>query len=276
MVFPQVRLFNNDHDAHSTRCYFFYSYDTNASTPFIRHEPFAYHSSKITEPALINATTTSFGSICLGGLFIAIVQFSSFALRNTAKVRNRSYELLHLGTLIVHILTTRSFLCYACGHVEIEGPLLPSLCAPCHILRPRPRSSRELQQLHPYLCWHHRRESVCSSAICQQNLPQELALGPSFRYVCQLLLGNCMQFSTRSIYSTDPWLFCFAWYFFRFFDKVDPVHLLDPFLTFDWVCGVHLCNPPLALTVWICHRDPVEHYSVLHYRILHSHHGNHV
>ncbi|KAF9208442.1 hypothetical protein BGZ49_008830 [Haplosporangium sp. Z 27] len=52
---------------------------------FHRHEPFAYHSSKITEPALINATTTLFGSICLGALFIAIVQFTAFALRSTAK-----------------------------------------------------------------------------------------------------------------------------------------------------------------------------------------------
>lgn len=51
-----------------------------------RHEPFAYHSSKTTEPALINATTTSFGSVCLGALFIAIVQFSVFVLSRTAKV----------------------------------------------------------------------------------------------------------------------------------------------------------------------------------------------
>ncbi|KAG9069093.1 hypothetical protein KI688_009988 [Linnemannia hyalina] len=64
---------------------------------FHRHEPFAYHSSKITEPALINATTTSFGSICLGGLFIAIVQFSSFALRNTAKkLKGHSFPLFAL------------------------------------------------------------------------------------------------------------------------------------------------------------------------------------
>ncbi|KAF9109821.1 hypothetical protein BGX27_007158 [Mortierella sp. AM989] len=57
---------------------------------FHRHEPFAYHSSKITEPALINATTTLFGSICLGALFIAIVQFTAFALRSSAKKLKRS------------------------------------------------------------------------------------------------------------------------------------------------------------------------------------------
>ncbi|KAF9172407.1 hypothetical protein BGX21_003454 [Mortierella sp. AD011] len=62
---------------------------------FHRHEPFAYHSSKITEPALINATTTLFGSVCLGALFIAIVQFTAFALRNTAKkLKGSSFHLL--------------------------------------------------------------------------------------------------------------------------------------------------------------------------------------
>lgn len=192
--------------------YALYSYDTDAFIPFIRHEPFAYHSSKITEPALINAATTSFGSICLGGLFIAIVQFSSFALRNTAKVRSCSDELSHLGTFIVHILTTRSILCYACRLVETEGSLLPSLCAPCHILRSCPRSSRELQQLHPHICWHHRGEPVCSSAVCQQNLPQELALGPYFRYVYAdpPLAIVCSSRLVSFVYSTDPWLFCFA------------------------------------------------------------------
>ncbi|KAF9349895.1 hypothetical protein BGX26_011871 [Mortierella sp. AD094] len=61
---------------------------------FHRHEPFAYHSSKITEPALINATTTLFGSVCLGALFIAIVQFTAFALRSTAKkLKSSSFPL---------------------------------------------------------------------------------------------------------------------------------------------------------------------------------------
>ncbi|KAK3829235.1 MAG: choline transporter-like protein [Benniella sp.] len=52
---------------------------------FHRHEPFAYHSSKITEPALINATTTMFGSVCLGALFIAITQFITFLMDRTVK-----------------------------------------------------------------------------------------------------------------------------------------------------------------------------------------------
>ncbi|KAG0201986.1 hypothetical protein BGX28_005339 [Mortierella sp. GBA30] len=53
-----------------------------------------FHSSKITEPALINATTTSFGSVCLGALFIAIVQFTVFALRNTTrKLKDSSFPL---------------------------------------------------------------------------------------------------------------------------------------------------------------------------------------
>ncbi|KAF9430060.1 hypothetical protein BGZ94_008494 [Podila epigama] len=61
---------------------------------FHRHEPFAYHSSKTTEPALINATTTSFGSVCLGALFIAIVQFAVFALSRTAKkLKDHSFPL---------------------------------------------------------------------------------------------------------------------------------------------------------------------------------------
>ncbi|KAF9323393.1 hypothetical protein BG006_001485 [Podila minutissima] len=61
---------------------------------FHRHEPFAYHSSKTTEPALINATTTSFGSVCLGALFIAIVQFSVFVLSRTAKkLKDNSFPL---------------------------------------------------------------------------------------------------------------------------------------------------------------------------------------
>ncbi|KAG0016108.1 hypothetical protein BGZ82_001205 [Podila clonocystis] len=61
---------------------------------FHRHEPFAYHSSKTTEPALINAATTSFGSVCLGALFIAIVQFSVFVLSRTAKkLKDHSFPL---------------------------------------------------------------------------------------------------------------------------------------------------------------------------------------
>ncbi|KAF9217115.1 hypothetical protein BGZ59_006429 [Podila verticillata] len=61
---------------------------------FHRHEPFAYHSSKTTEPALINATTTLFGSVCLGALFIAIVQFAVFVLSRTAKkLKDHSFPL---------------------------------------------------------------------------------------------------------------------------------------------------------------------------------------
>ncbi|KAI8355829.1 plasma-membrane choline transporter-domain-containing protein [Mortierella sp. GBAus27b] len=52
---------------------------------FHRNEPLAYHSSKITEPALINATTTLFGPVCLGALFIAIAQFITFLVERAAK-----------------------------------------------------------------------------------------------------------------------------------------------------------------------------------------------
>ncbi|KAG0356064.1 hypothetical protein BG005_005004 [Podila minutissima] len=53
-----------------------------------------FHRSKTMEPALINATTTSFGSVCLGALFIAIVQFSVFVLSRTAKkLKDHSFPL---------------------------------------------------------------------------------------------------------------------------------------------------------------------------------------
>ncbi|KAG0306940.1 hypothetical protein BGZ98_001418 [Dissophora globulifera] len=94
---------------------------------FHRHEPFAYHSSKITEPAVINATTTSFGSVCLGALFIAIVQFTSFALRNTAKrLKESSFPLfVVIATFcrIVHGLV-ENFNNYTLIYVGITGESL--------------------------------------------------------------------------------------------------------------------------------------------------------
>ncbi|KAF9973081.1 hypothetical protein BGZ73_003723 [Actinomortierella ambigua] len=48
---------------------------------FHRHEPFTYQSSKIMQPILVNATTSSLGTVCLGALFIAIVQAMVLTLR---------------------------------------------------------------------------------------------------------------------------------------------------------------------------------------------------
>ncbi|KAG0052003.1 hypothetical protein BGZ83_003081 [Gryganskiella cystojenkinii] len=67
-----------------------------------------FHSSKITEPALINATTTLLGSVCLGALFIAIVQFLVFALRSTAKVIQGLVENFNNYTLIYVGITGES------------------------------------------------------------------------------------------------------------------------------------------------------------------------
>ncbi|KAI7830664.1 plasma-membrane choline transporter-domain-containing protein [Gamsiella multidivaricata] len=94
---------------------------------FHRHEPFAYHSSKITEPALINATTTSFGSVCLGGLFIAVLQTTTFLLKNLAKRLNDS-----TFPLFVFVVTccrvvqglVESFNNYALIYVGITGESL--------------------------------------------------------------------------------------------------------------------------------------------------------
>ncbi|KAG0272636.1 hypothetical protein BGZ95_011577 [Linnemannia exigua] len=94
---------------------------------FHRHEPFAYHSSKITEPALINAATTSFGSICLGGLFIAIVQFTSFALRNTAKkLKGHSFPLFALLATFCAVIQglVENFNNYTLIYVGITGESL--------------------------------------------------------------------------------------------------------------------------------------------------------
>ncbi|KAK3818302.1 MAG: plasma-membrane choline transporter-domain-containing protein [Linnemannia gamsii] len=94
---------------------------------FHRHEPFAYHSSKITEPALINAATTSFGSICLGGLFIAIVQFTSFALRNTAKkLKGHSFPLFALLATLCAVIQglVENFNNYTLIYVGITGESL--------------------------------------------------------------------------------------------------------------------------------------------------------
>ncbi|KAF9935482.1 hypothetical protein BGZ67_003399 [Mortierella alpina] len=94
---------------------------------FHRHEPFAYHSSKITEPALINAATTSFGSICLGALFIAIVQFTVFALRNTAKkLKESSFPLAVLVVTFCRLIQglAENFNNYTLIYVGITGESL--------------------------------------------------------------------------------------------------------------------------------------------------------
>ncbi|KAF9284717.1 hypothetical protein BGZ68_004474 [Mortierella alpina] len=94
---------------------------------FHRHEPFAYHSSKITEPALINAATTSFGSICLGALFIAIVQFMVFALRNTAKkLKESSFPLAVLLVTFCRLIQglAENFNNYTLIYVGITGESL--------------------------------------------------------------------------------------------------------------------------------------------------------
>ncbi|KAI8601762.1 plasma-membrane choline transporter-domain-containing protein [Dissophora ornata] len=94
---------------------------------FHRHEPFAYHSSKITEPALINATTTSFGSVCLGALFIAIVQFTAFALRNTAKkLKESSFPLFVFIATFCRIIQglVENFNNYTLIYVGITGESL--------------------------------------------------------------------------------------------------------------------------------------------------------
>ncbi|KAF9574681.1 hypothetical protein EC968_005912 [Mortierella alpina] len=94
---------------------------------FHRHEPFAYHSSKITEPALINAATTSFGSICLGALFIAIVQFTVFALRNTAKkLKESSFPLAVLLVTFCRLIQglVENFNNYTLIYVGITGESL--------------------------------------------------------------------------------------------------------------------------------------------------------
>ncbi|KAF8925922.1 hypothetical protein BGZ52_006282, partial [Haplosporangium bisporale] len=62
---------------------------------FHRHEPITYQSSMNTMPALMNALTGSFGSVCLGALFIATVQFAVVLLRSTARV----HKLHHLKDL---------------------------------------------------------------------------------------------------------------------------------------------------------------------------------
>ncbi|KAF9305449.1 hypothetical protein BGZ74_010213 [Mortierella antarctica] len=62
---------------------------------FHRHEPVTYQSSMNTMPALMNALTGSFGSVCLGALFIATVQFAVVLLRSTArKLKGHSFPLL--------------------------------------------------------------------------------------------------------------------------------------------------------------------------------------
>ncbi|KAF9903767.1 hypothetical protein EC991_003370 [Linnemannia zychae] len=106
---------------------FIYMWTSAVLSNVQRHEPFAYHSSKITEPALINAATTSFGSICLGGLFIAIVQFTSFALRNTAKkLKGHSFPLFaFLATLCAVIQgLVENFNNYTLIYVGITGESL--------------------------------------------------------------------------------------------------------------------------------------------------------
>ncbi|KAG0232924.1 hypothetical protein BGW42_007833 [Actinomortierella wolfii] len=61
---------------------------------FHRHEPFTYQSSKIMQPILVNATTSSLGTICLGGLFIAIVQALVLTLRySQKKLKQHSFPL---------------------------------------------------------------------------------------------------------------------------------------------------------------------------------------
>ncbi|KAG0262185.1 hypothetical protein BG011_000236 [Mortierella polycephala] len=86
-----------------------------------------FHSSKITEPALVNAMTTSFGSICLGALFIAIVQFTVFALRNTAKkLKGHSFPLFVFIATCCRVIQSlvENFNNYTLIYVGITGESL--------------------------------------------------------------------------------------------------------------------------------------------------------
>ncbi|KAF9379554.1 hypothetical protein CPB97_008896 [Podila verticillata] len=94
---------------------------------FHRHEPFAYHSSKTTEPALINATTTLFGSVCLGALFIAIVQFAVFVLSRTAKkLKDHSFPLFVFVATCCRVIQglVENFNNYTLIYVGITGESL--------------------------------------------------------------------------------------------------------------------------------------------------------
>ncbi|KAF9184810.1 hypothetical protein BGZ51_003122 [Haplosporangium sp. Z 767] len=86
-----------------------------------------FHSSKITEPALVNALTASFGSICLGALFIAIVQFTVFALRNTAKkLKGHSFPLFVFIATCCRVIQSlvENFNNYTLIYVGITGESL--------------------------------------------------------------------------------------------------------------------------------------------------------
>ncbi|KAF9581845.1 hypothetical protein BGW38_001001 [Lunasporangiospora selenospora] len=87
---------------------------------FHRHEPFNYHSSKITEPAIINAVTTSFGSICFGALFIAIVQFT--------RLKQRTFPLFGILAAVFQFIAglIENFNNYTLIYVGITGESLIS------------------------------------------------------------------------------------------------------------------------------------------------------
>ncbi|KAF9191434.1 hypothetical protein BGZ50_009389 [Haplosporangium sp. Z 11] len=106
---------------------FIYMWTSAVLSNIQRHEPFAYHSSKITEPALVNALTASFGSICLGALFIAIVQFTVFALRNTAKkLKGHSFPLFVFIATCCRVIQSlvENFNNYTLIYVGITGESL--------------------------------------------------------------------------------------------------------------------------------------------------------
>ncbi|KAF9438641.1 hypothetical protein BGZ76_006202 [Entomortierella beljakovae] len=106
---------------------FIYMWTSAVLSNIQRHEPFAYHSSKITEPALINATTTSFGSVCLGALFIAIVQFTALLLRSSAKkLKKSSFPLFVLIATCFSVIQglVENFNNYTLIYVGITGESL--------------------------------------------------------------------------------------------------------------------------------------------------------
>ncbi|KAG0341893.1 hypothetical protein BG000_007710 [Podila horticola] len=87
---------------------------------FHRHEPVAYQSSMNTMPALMNALTGSFGSVCLGALFIAIVQFAVVLLRSTARVHLLTKLILFVNSLLLSLLT--GFSAYVFATHTLQSP----------------------------------------------------------------------------------------------------------------------------------------------------------
>ncbi|KAF9317407.1 hypothetical protein BG003_000793 [Podila horticola] len=87
---------------------------------FHRHEPVAYQSSMNTMPALMNALTGSFGSVCLGSLFIAIVQFAVVLLRSTARVHLLTKLILFVNSLLLSLLT--GFSAYVFATHTLQSP----------------------------------------------------------------------------------------------------------------------------------------------------------